>query len=170
WREALAAQEAGRIRTTEVRASDYIEANSIFTFGLGKPLLAGRKGWSPAPLDVEHSWTSIDDVAAMLTTVATDERAWGRAWSVPTGPPLTVRELATRFTAAAGLGTPRLGRIPNPALRVLGLFSPMVKELRTTAYQFEKPFVLDASESTEVFGLKPRPIDDSLRQAVRSLA
>ncbi|PRY31676.1 NAD-dependent epimerase [Umezawaea tangerina] len=170
WRAALAAHEAGRIRATEVRGSDYIEANSIFTFGLGKPLLAGRKAWSPAPLDVPHSWTSIADVVAALTTAATDERAWGRAWAVPTEPPLTVRELATRFTAVAGVAAPKLGRIPTPALRAIGLFSPMVKELRTTAYQFARPFVLDSGETTEVFGLKPRPIDDSLREAVRSLA
>ena len=35
WREALARHEAGRIRATEVRAGDYIEANSIFSFALG---------------------------------------------------------------------------------------------------------------------------------------
>ena len=170
WRTALAAHEAGRIRATEVRGSDYIEANSIFSFGLGAPLLAGKRAWSPTPLDVPHSWTSISDVVATLTTVATDERAWGRAWPVPTEPPLTVRELATRFTAVAGVGKPKLSRIPVPVLGAIGLFSPMVKELRTTAYQFTRPFVLDSSESTEVFGLKPRPIDDSLREAVRSLS
>src|SRR6266498_1353209 len=30
WRDALAAHQAGRLRTSEARASDYIEANSIF--------------------------------------------------------------------------------------------------------------------------------------------
>src|SRR5215467_2490413 len=59
WRDALAAHEEGRIRTTEVRASDYIEANSIMTFSLGKPLLAGARAYVPAPLDVAHSWTAI---------------------------------------------------------------------------------------------------------------
>jgi nucleoside-diphosphate-sugar epimerase len=118
---------------------------------------------------VPHSWTSITDVAALLTTVATDERAWGKAWPVPSEPPLTIRELATRFTAAAGIGAPKLGVIPAPVLRAIGLFSPMVKELRTTAYQFARPFVLDSSASTEAFGLKPRPIDESLRAAVTAL-
>ena len=42
WRDALAAHAAGKIRATEVRASDYIEANSIFSFMLAKPLLACR--------------------------------------------------------------------------------------------------------------------------------
>jgi nucleoside-diphosphate-sugar epimerase len=169
WRAALAAHEAGRLRATEVRGSDYLEANSIFAVALGKPLLAGRRAWSPAPLDVPHSWTSITDVAALLTTAATDERAWGKAWLVPSEPPLTIRELATRFTSVAGVGAPKLGVIPTPVLRAVGLFSPMVKELGTTAYQFARPFVLDASASAETFGLKPRPIDDSLRAAVTAL-
>ena len=47
WREALARHEAGNIRATEVRASDYIEANSILGFVLAKPMpqaSAGRAG------------------------------------------------------------------------------------------------------------------------------
>ena len=49
WQDALAAQQAGRIRTTEVRASDYIEQNGLLSFGLGKPLLAGHARLLPGP-------------------------------------------------------------------------------------------------------------------------
>src|SRR3954471_7097091 len=103
WRAALAAHEAGRVRATEVRASDYVEANSIFSMALGKPLRAGKRAYVPVPLDVPHSWSSISDVARTLVTAATSERAWGRAWLVPTTPPLTVRELAARFVQVNGL-------------------------------------------------------------------
>lgn len=170
WRDALAAHEAGRIRATEVRASDYIQANSILTFALGKPLLAGKRAYSPAALDVPHSWTSINDVAAMLITAAEDERAWGRAWHVPTEPPLTVRELATRFAEAAGAAAPKVSAIPYPLMWTVGLFSPLVRELRATRYQFERPFVLDSSAATTTFGLKPQSIDESLRETVRLLS
>src|SRR5256714_245580 len=102
WRDALALHEAGRIRPTEVRGSDYLEANSIFSVVLGKPLLAGKRAYVPAPLDVPHSWTSTVDVARTLITVATDERGWGEAWLVPTNPPLTIRQLAQRFTRVHG--------------------------------------------------------------------
>ena len=170
WRDALAAHQSGRLRATEVRGSDYLEANSIFAIALGKPLLAGKKAWSPVPLDVPHSWTSITDVAALLTTAATDERAWGKAWLVPTEPPRTLRDLATRFTEVAGAPAPKLGVIPTPVLRAVGLFSPMVRELHTTAYQFTRPFVLDSSATTDTFGLKPRALDDSLRAAATALA
>ncbi len=54
--------------------------------GVGKPLLKGSAGYSIAPLDVPHSWTSITDAARTLVTVATDERAWGQAWLCPSNP------------------------------------------------------------------------------------
>jgi len=169
WQDALAAHQAGRIRTTEVRASDYIEQNGLLSFGLGKPLLAGRRAYSPAPLDVPHSWTSIRDCARALATVATDERAYGQAWLVPTGPALTLRQLATRFAEVNGAPAAKITAIPYAVLWTFGEFSPMVKELRTTRYQFTAPFVIDSSATTETFGLKPTPVDDALRDAASRL-
>jgi len=50
-----------------------------------------------------------------------------------------------------------------------GLFSPLVKELRTTRYQFTRPFVIDSSATTQMFGLEPVPMDDALRDAAARL-
>ena len=169
WQDALAAQEAGRLQATEVRASDYIEQNGLLSYGVGKPLLAGKRAYSPAPLDVPHSWTSVTDCARALATVATDERAYGQAWLVPTGPALTVRQLATRFAEVNSAPAAKISALPYPVLWSYGLFSPMVKELRTTRYQFAAPFVLDSSATTETFGLEPTPIDDALRDAAARL-
>ncbi len=162
WRDALAAHQAGRLRTTEVRASDYIEANSIFSFTLTKPLLAGRRAYVPAELDVPHSWTSTVDVATTLVTVATDERAWGTAWLVPTNLPLTIRDLATGFTKVAGAPAPKLAAVPYPVLWTGGLFSPMLRELRITRYQWNRPFVIDSTFTERTFGLAPIELDTAL--------
>ena len=169
WNDQLAAQEAGRIRTTEVRASDYIEANSILSTVIGKPLLAGKRAYAPSPLDVPHSWTSIHDCARTLVTAAADELAYGQAWLVPTNQPLTVRQLAARFAEANGAPRAKVTQIPYPVLWVSGLFSPLIKELRTTRYQFTRPFVLDASVTTEMFGLQPIAMDEALREAAARL-
>jgi len=169
WGDALAAHETGRIRATEVRASDYIEANGLLSTVIGKPLLAGRRAYAPAPLDVPHSWTSISDCAKALVTVAADERALGQAWLVPTGPALTVRQLATRFTEVNGAPRAKVTAIPYAVLWATGLFSPLVKELRTTRYQFTRPFVVDSSATTQTFGLEPVPMDEALRRAAARL-
>jgi nucleoside-diphosphate-sugar epimerase len=169
WRDALAAHEAGRIRATEVRASDYIEANGLLAAGLGKPLLAGKRAYSPAPLDVPHSWTSISDCARALVTVAADERALGQAWPVPTGPALTVRQLTARFAEVNGAPRAKVTAIPYPVMWTAGLVLPVVKELRATRYQFTRPFVLDSSATTQAFGLQPTPMDEALRDAAARL-
>jgi len=166
WREALAAQEAGRIRAvTEVRASDYIQAGSLLSLFLAKPLLSGSRALVPAPLDVPHTWTSINDVARMLITAATEQRAWNRAWHVPSADPLTVRQLAHRFSEAVGTPAPRIGKFPDWIFKATGSFVPMVREFQTTAYQFSAPFVMDSSAATATFGLRPQPIAEALREA-----
>jgi len=164
WRDALARHESGRLHVTEIRSSDYLEANSILSLVLAKPIRAGRRAFVPCPLDVPHSWTAISDAARTLVTVAGDQRAWGKAWLVPTNPPLTVRALAIRFAAAVGAPTPKLSEVPYPVLWATGLFVPLVRELRTTRYQFTEPFIIDASLTERTFGLAPTDVDVILRQ------
>ena len=168
WREALARHQAGRIRVTEVRSSDYIEANSIFSLVLCKPILAGKRAFVPGALDVPHSWTAISDAVRTLVTAAAEERAWGKAWLVPTNPPVTVRALANRFADLFGAPAPKLSEIPYPVLWAAGLFVPLVRELRTTRYQFALPFVVDSSLTETTFGLRPTELNIALEAVSRA--
>jgi nucleoside-diphosphate-sugar epimerase len=169
WNDMLAAQHAGRIKAVEVRASDYIEANSILSTVIGKSVLAGKRAYAPGPLDVPHSWTSIHDCARTLATVAADEQAYGQVWFAPTNPAMTIRQLATRFAQVNGAPRARVTSIPYPVMWTAGLFTPLIKELRTTRYQFTRPFVIDASATTDAFGLTPTPLDEALRDAAARL-
>lgn len=162
WRTALAAHRDGRVRVTEVRASDYIEANSLLAVAVAGPVRAGRRAWVPARLDQPHTWTSVRDVARTLVAAATTERARGTAWLVPSNAPLTVRELATRYAAVTGAPAPRLTALPYPVLWAGGLFSPLVRELRTTYYQWDRPFTMDSAATTRALGIEPTPLDTAL--------
>ncbi|MEO3817681.1 NAD-dependent epimerase/dehydratase family protein [Plantactinospora sp. B24E8] len=166
WQDAQAAHQAGRIRTTEVRGSDYLgaDAQTIFTRLVVPKVLAGRQALVPADLDAPHSWTYVGDVARTLVAVATDERAWGRAWHVPSQPPESIRGLADRLVELAGVRPARLATMPAPVLWLGGLFDPTVRELRETAYQFRRPFVLDSSAATAAFGIEPTPLATALRE------
>jgi nucleoside-diphosphate-sugar epimerase len=162
WRDALAAHEAGRIRTFEVRGSDYLGGNSMLSYVVTPALRKGRRAFVPADLDMPHTWTCTDDVAALLVTGVYDERAWGRAWHVPSTDPLSIRELTE--IAAVQLGVqPKLSSMPSSVLWAAGLVNPMAKELRETQHQFRRPFVLDSTAAQRTFGLAPTPIDDAVR-------
>ncbi|WP_084965060.1 NAD-dependent epimerase/dehydratase family protein [Thermoactinospora rubra] len=166
WHDAL----ASGIRTVEVRGSDYFGPGATDQGYLGDrfigPLRAGKTIRTLWPLDVPHSWTYLPDVADALIAAATTERAWGRAWHVPTAEPLTFREMGARMAATLGLPEPRMATLPWPAVRAIGLVSPMIGELRHVRYQFTRPFVLDSTASQEVLGLRPTPMDVALRRTL----
>ena len=130
WNEALEAHRAGRIRTAEVRSSDYLGAGAVtpMTLLVLPKVLAGKRASAPADLDAPHSWTYTGDVARTLLAVAADAGSWGRAWHVPTGPPTSFRQLATRAAELAGVPAPRLSAMPYPVLWLGGLFNPMAYE------------------------------------------
>jgi len=171
WNDALAAHRVGRIRTAEVRGSDYLGAGAVtpMTLLVLPKVLAGKRASAPADLDAPHSSTHTGDVARTPLAVAADTGSWGRAWHVPTGPPKSFREVVTRATELAGVPAPRLSAMPYPVLWLGGLFNPMARAVRETQYQFRKPFVLDSTAATEAFGIRPAPLDDALRETTAHL-
>ncbi len=170
WLSALAAHEAGRARTTEVRGSDFlgIGTNSI-TSRILPNVLAGRRVVLPVDFDVPHTITYVGDVARTVVAAATDPDAWGRAWHVPSPPALSLRELATRAATLAGAPTPRLTRLPYPVLWFGGLVNPLLRELRETTYQFDRPYVLDSSASEQALGIEPTALDEALAETLGAL-
>jgi len=171
WEDALAAHQAGRIRTAEVRGSDYLGAGAVspMTVLVLPKVLAGNRASVPADLDAPHSWTYTGDVARTLVAVGSDASAWGRAWHVPTGPPQSFREVAARAAELAGAPAPRLSAMPYPVLWLGGLFDPMARAVRETQYQFRAPFVLDSKAATEAFGISPTALDEVLRETIADL-
>lgn len=167
WSDALSAHEAGRVRVTEVRASDFIGrgAMSAFTIMVAPKILAGRPALFPADLDAPHSWTGTGDAARALVAIAQDDRAWGRAWHVPSNRAVSARQLANTLAQSAGAVAPRLRRMPGWLLTLAGLASPVVRELPEMQYQFQRPFILDSSETENTFGLTATPLPDILREA-----
>ncbi|SCE87756.1 Nucleoside-diphosphate-sugar epimerase [Micromonospora haikouensis] len=170
WAEAVAAHRAGRVRVTEVRGSDYLGVGALsLPMMLLPPVLDGRRAVLPVDFDAPHTWTYVDDVARTLVRAAAAERAWGRAWHVPSPPAVSARELAVRAAALAGAPAPRLTRLPYPALWLGGLANPFARELRETAYQFDRPFLMDSTAATETLGIEPTPLGSALAQTVAAL-
>ena len=171
WTDALDAHEAGRIRTAEVRGSDYLGAGAVtpFTVMVLPKVLAGRRSSMPADPDAPHSWTYVGDVARTLVAVAADETAWGRPWHVPTAPPLSIRALATRAAELTQAPAAQVAKMPGFALRLAGLFNAAAREMLEVQYQLQRPFVLDSSAATAAFGIDPTPTDDALRETIGHL-
>jgi nucleoside-diphosphate-sugar epimerase len=168
WADAKAAHDAGRVRVTEVRASDFIGrgAMSVFTIMVAPKVLARKPALFPADLDVPHSWTGTIDAARALVTVADGGHGWGRPWHAPTNPPVSPRDLAVTLARLAGARAPKLYRMPRWLLSAAALSSKVVRELPEMQYQLQNPFIVDSSPIQRDFGLSPTPLDDILRDGL----
>jgi nucleoside-diphosphate-sugar epimerase len=170
WSDALAAHQAGRVRATEARASDFFGPGFTDTTTMGSrtvPLiLKGKTVRVVGSPDMPHTWTYIDDVARTLVVLGSDERALGQVWHVPSGPPCSQRDMITAFARVAGLETPKVAAIPHWALRTLGAVSPVMRELEEVRYQFVAPFVMDSSAFTTTFDVHATTLDDATAATV----
>jgi nucleoside-diphosphate-sugar epimerase len=130
-------------------------------------VLAGQKIRTIGDVDVIHTWTYVEDVARALVVLGRDERAWGRAWHVPSGPARTQRQMVGALADAAGVPAPPVVSIPPWLLRAVGTVVPTVGELEEVRYQFDRPFVMDSSDFSATFGLAATPLDEAARDTVR---
>ena len=170
WRDALALHRAGRIQATEARASDFYGPEVVDTGLLAAravpALLKGKKVRVMGDPDAPHTFTYVPDVARTLAVLGTDERSWGRLWHVPSAEPPTQRQALTRMAELAQAPAAKVGRLPDPALKVLGLAVPLLRELQETAYQRTRPYILDSTAATTTFGITATPLDDGLAATV----
>jgi nucleoside-diphosphate-sugar epimerase len=166
--ELLAASEAGRVRVSIGRASDFFGAG-VTQSTLGARVfgnaIAGKRADFIGDPDVPHTYSYVPDIAAGLVILGTDERSVGQVWHLPG--PQTVTTRALLDLVAAEVNHPvGIRKIPKLAVRALGLFNPMMRELAEMSYEFEQPFVLDTSKYESTFGAAGTPLATAISETI----
>jgi len=168
WAEAKALHDAGRIRTVEVRGSDYmgtgVGGNGHIT-RLVPAALKGKRAWVFNAKDVPHTFTDVLDTARLLIAAAEDESAHGRTWHVPSNPPRTQEQAITDVLTSVGKPAVKVSVVPNAVFAAMSKVVPLLRELRELSYQWTKPYVLDDSDTRWHFGMEPTPWDEVCRRS-----
>jgi hypothetical protein len=122
-----------------------------------KPALRGKRARWLGSLDQPHTLNYLEDMARALVTLGERDEADGQVWHLPSAEPLTGRQFLGLVFEAAG-HPPKIGVASRSMIRIAGLFNPFLRELGETLYQFERPFVSDASKFQGAFGpFEPTP-------------
>ena len=165
----LGAHAEGRLRCTIGRSPDYYgPRGTTSTVGdnIMKPALRGKRARWLGSLDQPHTLNYLEDMARAFVTLGERDEADGEVWHLPAAEPLTGRQFLTLVFEAAG-HPPRVGVASRPMIRIAGLFNPLLRELNETLYQFERPFVSDASKFDRAFGpFEPTPHPEAVRRTV----
>ncbi len=126
-------------------------------------LLAGKPVSVLGDPDAPHSWTYLPDVARALAEVAADERAWGRAWHIPTAPALPIRRMIDLLATEAGVSPVPVRRLHPTVFALAALATPLLRELREVRHQFDAPFTVDTTAYETTFTTHPTPLTTQLR-------
>jgi nucleoside-diphosphate-sugar epimerase len=153
--ELLAAAKAGRVRIAIGRASDFFGAGVTTGTTLGDRVfanaIAGKRADFIGNPDLPHTYSYVPDIATGLATLGTDERAIGGVWHLPGPETVTTRQLLD--VLAGDVGHPvGVRNLPKLAVRALGLFNPLLRELVEMSYEFDESFVLDTTKFQSTFG------------------
>lgn len=163
-----AAMERGDVEATVARAADFYGPHSAANSMLGNTVIgalaSGRRAAWLGNADMPHSFTFTPDAAAATALLGNRDEAYGQAWHLPTAPdPWTGRQWIE--AAAKELDVkPRFQVAGGFILGLIGLFSPIMRELKEMLYQYNRPYVFSSEKFEKAFGQTATPYAEGLKQ------
>lgn len=166
---ALQAHAAGRVRVVIGRSADFYgpgAINSFFYIQFLENLLAGKKPMTLLPQGPRHTYAYTLDNGRALVRLALDDGAYGSVWHLPTGPAVTVEEMADHFRKALGRDF-IVSHLPSFMISLLGIFSRPIREVAEMDYQFRQDYVLDWSRFADRYpDFRPTPYLEGVKSMV----
>jgi len=105
----------------------------------------------------------------VAVALASEPRAYGRAWNLAGPEAITVRAFVERIFHAAGR-KPKYIVANKTMLRVLGLFNPLMREMVEMNYLFETPVIMDDSAIHRLLGnIKKTSYEDGIRETLNRM-
>ncbi|MFF1461970.1 NAD-dependent epimerase/dehydratase family protein [Streptomyces sp. NPDC058330] len=163
----LAAHKEDRAQVALGRSADFVGPrvlNSTLGAAVFPAALTGGEVPALGDIDLEHSYSSILDVARGLAVLGENPSGDGRVWHLPTAPARTTREI---FTALGDLVGHPLRTVMVDEPRPFGPFDEtFMNSYAELFYQHTEPQIMNSSAFQRKFGLAPTPIETTLSQTL----
>lgn len=118
--------------------------------------------------DTQHTVAYVPDIGrAVVTLLDAPDDAFGQVWHVPCAPPRTPRELLQIGADAAGVKL-KMMALPPAVLKLLGLFSPPMKELAEMSFTWNRPYHVDSTKFGRRFWSDATPLEVGIPATIRS--
>jgi nucleoside-diphosphate-sugar epimerase len=164
----LEAEAKGQLKATILRLPDFYGpgVEKSFLEGLFKAAAKGGTAYMIGPIETPHQFVYVPDIGPVVTALMANEGAWGKTWHFGGAGVATQKELAERVFAMAGR-KPKIFAIGKTGLRVMGLFSPVMREMVEMNYLQTTPVVLDDSALRGLLGdLRVTGYEEGLRASL----
>ncbi|QRR00740.1 NAD-dependent epimerase/dehydratase family protein [Dyadobacter sandarakinus] len=142
--------------------------NSPLSISVLDEFRKGKKAFWQVDAGKVHSFTYVPDIGRSLALLGNTPDVCGEVWHLPTSNERLTGKDFINMIAAEMQVQPRYYIISRLMMQVLGLFIPILKELKEMAYQYDRDYVFDSSKFEKKFAYKPVGYAEGIRQMVQS--
>ncbi|MEP6628146.1 MAG: NAD(P)H-binding protein [Ginsengibacter sp.] len=163
--------DAGRLKGLVARSADFY-GPAILSSPLGIMVLDNFKKNKKASWQADagkiHSFTYTPDAAKATALLGNTDDAYNQTWHLPTSvEKLTGKDFIEKIAAEMDV-KPRFYILSETMMSVLGIFVPVLKELKEMIYQSDRDYFFNSEKFTGKFPMKPVSYEEGIREMVKA--
>ena len=162
--------EKGELTALIARAADFVgPKNSALVETVYKNLAKGKKAMWLADTGKVHNFTYTPDAAMATAMLGNSTDAWNQVWHLPTNrTPLSGKQWIELFAKEMKV-EPKYQVLSPLLMSGLGLFVPILRELKEMTYQYDRDYLFDSSKFEKQFNYTPVQPEVAVRETVKAL-
>lgn len=161
--------QSGTLTALIARSADFYGPqcpSSLLTQTVFGNFQKGKKANWPCSVTYKHSFTYTPDAAKATAILGNTADAFNQVWHLPTAAnPMTGKEWIDTIAAAMGK-KPGYMVAGKTMFALMGLFMPIMRELKEMLYQYNRDYIFDSSKFVNRFSFQPTPYPEGIRQIV----
>lgn len=152
------------------RAADFLGTkNSVAVETIYKNFKKGKAADLIASADKIHNFTWVPDAGKATAILGNTLDAYNQVWHLPSiKEKLTSKQWVELFANEMGV-KPKFRVLPIWMMGVLGIFIPIMKELKEMAYQNDRDYYFNSSKFEKRFGYAPISAKEAVKELVHQL-
>lgn len=127
----------------------------------------GKKAFWQVDASKTHTFTYTPDAAKATALLGNTPDAYDQVWHLPTSSEkLTGRDFIEKVAAEMKVA-PKYYIFSRGMMGLMGLFVPIVKELKEMAYQYDRDYVFNSSKFEQRFGFTPTSYTEGIKSMLQ---
>lgn len=117
-------------------------------------------------LDVIHSYIYSKDIGKSVTLLGNTPNAFNQVWHLPTTDQKLTNRQWVELMMKEMNKQKKIQTMPDWMINVLGIFVPILKELKDVGYQFKQDYFFNSGKFNKRFNFKPTTPEKAVKEIV----
>lgn len=169
FRMLMNAVDRNEVRAIVARGADFYGpgvAGSFLTQSVLNNLLKNKNPQWLGKLDVIHNFTYNKDIGKAVSLLGNSHDAFNQVWHLPTtDQKLTSRKWVEMMMREMNKEK-KIQEVSSTMMGLLGLFIPILRELKDVSYQFERDYFFNSSKFNKRFNFTPVTPETGIKEMV----